>query len=175
MLTPDDALTTAIGLLPFVEGYDGRRAVGATAEDLGSVPFIAQHPDLHRWLSHCNGLLLSDLRELLGVGPSREGHISVESRADVLGESMIEEYGFFPIANDGCGNDWVYHAGGVSFLEAIEYPHLNYDAASSLGHFLVPILAKAVRVEDQWGFNEANVTWWDPDLVARSDRLPWNT
>jgi hypothetical protein len=187
MSTPNEALQTAIGLLPFVQGDDGARPVGATIEDLATVPLIAEYPDLHLWLSRCNGLYLSvDLPILLGVGPRLHEGLRAECHGQIVDpeslraetqivESITDKHGWFPVAHDECGNVWVLHPGGVSFLDAMDYPELTYDAASSLGHFLVPILAKSVRVEDQWGFNEATVTRWDPDLVARSDRLPWNT
>lgn len=134
--------------------------------------------DMREWLQLSNGPC---------IGPG--GIYGIETAREELDIEFIwklrprwKERRWIPIADDGCGNDYVMVTQGefgpgypIVFFDTIANRHWPaYAVASDLGHFLVFLLERELGKEG-WPFNEKMVTSADPAIVQiKRVPLPWN-
>jgi hypothetical protein len=148
--------------------------------------FGMKMPDeLIEWLLYCNG---ADINPGGLYGLKCSGRpISIETSLE--SEPQWVDEGWFPIANDGCGDYYVLASKEkapassthpVFFLDQSDYQQPGYVVASSLKYFLWFLLTNEILLQQGtscfWPFEKSKVLAVDPALDSvKGVRFPWES
>lgn len=140
--------------------------------------------DLRQWLLTCNGAEVNP-GGIYGVRPTR---MPISAESILHQEPTWKMKGWFPLANDGCGDYYVVATKSViqstqthpvMFVDQSDYAKPAYTVASGVWQFLWFLLQDQLLHETgskgYWPFDQKKVLEVDPALSKCSDGpLPWD-